>query len=102
MKIKENAHINKYLGYARELKKQWNMKVLVVPIVVGALGDTQRPGKEIRERIGTIKTTARILRKVRESRGDNQFDEKPAVKSGVKMSHQVKIINAEKLSGILW
>ena len=32
-------HTNKwYLDLARELKKLWNMKVTIVPIVIGALG----------------------------------------------------------------
>ena len=30
--------MNKYLDIARELKKQLNMKVTVIPVVVGALG----------------------------------------------------------------
>ena len=30
--------INKYLHLARELRKLWNMKVTVIPIVVGAFG----------------------------------------------------------------
>ena len=36
-KIKENEKLNKYTDLARELKKLWNMKVTVIPIVVGAL-----------------------------------------------------------------
>ena len=27
-----------YLDYARELKNLWNIKVTIVPIVIGALG----------------------------------------------------------------
>ena len=38
VKIKENKKIGKYLNLARELKKLFNMKVMVVPIEVGALG----------------------------------------------------------------
>ena len=38
VKLKENEKINKYLDLARELKKLWNMRVKVIPIVVGALG----------------------------------------------------------------
>ena len=34
----EYEKIDKYLDLARELKKLWNMKVKVIPIVVGALG----------------------------------------------------------------
>ena len=28
----------KYLDLTRELKKQWNLKVTIIPIVIGALG----------------------------------------------------------------
>ena len=37
MKIKENKKRVKYLNLARELKKLWNLKVMVLPIVIGAL-----------------------------------------------------------------
>ena len=65
-----------YLDPARELKKKrWNMKVTVIPIVIGALSTVTKglvPGLgylEIRERVETIQTTAllrsaRILRRV--------------------------------------
>ena len=63
------------MDLARELKKNRNMKVIVVPLVVGALGI---PAKELEKRLKTIgietkitelqKTvlihTSRILRKV--------------------------------------
>ena len=38
VKMKENEIMDKYLDLARELKKLWNMKVKVIPIVDGALG----------------------------------------------------------------
>ena len=38
IKLKESEKKNKYLDLARELKKLWNMKVMVIPIVIGALG----------------------------------------------------------------
>ena len=28
----------KYLGFAKELKKLWNMKLTFIPVVIGALG----------------------------------------------------------------
>ena len=34
--LKESEKKDKYLDLARELKKLWNMKVTIVPIVVGA------------------------------------------------------------------
>ena len=36
--LKESESKDKYLDLARELKKLWNMKVTIVPIVIGALG----------------------------------------------------------------
>ena len=38
IKPKECEKKDKYLDLARELKKLWNMKVAIVPIVIGALG----------------------------------------------------------------
>ncbi len=38
IKLKECEKRDKYLDLARELKKLWNMKVTIVPIVIGALG----------------------------------------------------------------
>ena len=77
----ESEKKDKYLDLARELKKLWNMKVTIVPIVIGALDTiTTRLLKgledlEIGERVETIQTTAllktvRILRRVLETWGD--------------------------------
>ena len=38
MKLKECEKKDKYLDLAREVKKLWNMKVTIIPIVIGALG----------------------------------------------------------------
>ena len=76
--LKECAKNDKYLDLARELKKLWNMKVTIVPIVIGALGSvTKRLLKgledlEVGEPVETIQTTAllrsaRILRRVLET-----------------------------------
>ena len=35
--LRENEKKNKYLDFARELKKLWNMIVTFVPIVIGAV-----------------------------------------------------------------
>ena len=37
VKLKESEKKNKHLKLARGLKKVWNMKVMVIPIVIGAL-----------------------------------------------------------------
>ena len=38
IKEKENEKIDDYLDLVWEVKKLWNMKMMVIPIVVGALG----------------------------------------------------------------
>ena len=38
LKLKESEKKDKYLDLARELKKLWNMKVTIIPIVIGAFG----------------------------------------------------------------
>ena len=39
VKLKECEKRDKYLNLAKELKKkQWNMKVTIIPIVIGAFG----------------------------------------------------------------
>ena len=48
--LKESENKDKYLDLARELKKLGNMKVTIVPIVIGALGTItkgllKKPGK---------------------------------------------------------
>ena len=64
VKLKENEKMDKYLYLARELKKLWNMKVKVKPIVVGALGTVPKglerglENLEIRGRIDIIQNTA--------------------------------------------
>ena len=59
-----------YLDLARELKKQWNMKVTVILIVSDALSSVTRSfvqgleDFEIRGRVETIQTTS-LLRSTR-------------------------------------
>ena len=38
VKLKESEKKDKYLDLSRELKKLWNMKVTVIPMIIGALG----------------------------------------------------------------
>ena len=79
--LKESEKKDKYLELARELKKLWNMKVTIVPIVIGTLGTITNgllkdlEDLEIGGRVQTIQTTAslrtaRILRRVLETWGD--------------------------------
>ena len=79
--LKESEKKDKYLDLARELKKLWNMKGTIVPIVIGALGTITKgllkglEDLEIGGRVEIIQTrallrTARILRWVLETWGD--------------------------------
>ena len=54
---KEVEKIEKYLDLARELKKVWNMKVTVVPLVVEPL-DT--PTQALEKRLKTIGVKTKI------------------------------------------
>ena len=78
IKLKECEKRDKYLDLAKELKKLWNMKVTIIPIVIGAFGTvTKRLFKGLDDleaggRLETIQTTAllktaRILRRVLET-----------------------------------
>ena len=78
IKLKENEKKDKYLDLARELKQIWNMKVTIIPIVLGPLAIITKgllkglEGLEIRGREETIQTTTllrtvRILRRVLEN-----------------------------------
>ena len=69
---------DKYLDLARELKKLWNVQVIIIPIVIGAFGTVTKgllkelEDLEVGERVETIQTTAllrtaRILRRVLET-----------------------------------
>ena len=78
IKLKEREKKEKYLDLARELKKLWNMKVTIVPTVIGAFGTITKgllKGREDLEVSGRVQTiemtallrTARILRRVLET-----------------------------------
>ena len=78
VKLKENEKKDKYLDLARELKKLWNMKVTVIPIIIGAHGTVTKgliqglEDLEITGRMETIQTKpllryARIHRDVLET-----------------------------------
>ena len=81
IKLKECEKRDKYIDLARELKKLWNMKVTIIPIVTGAFGTVTKgllkglEDLEVGGRVETIQTTAllkraRILRNVLETWGD--------------------------------
>ena len=78
MNLKECEKKDKCLDLARVLKKLWNMKVTIVPIVIGAFGTITKgllkglEDLEVGRRVETIQMTAlvrtaRILRRVLET-----------------------------------
>ena len=64
MKLKECEKRDKYLDLAKELKKLWNMKMTIIPVVIGAFGTVTKvllnglEDLEVRDRVETIQTTA--------------------------------------------
>ena len=102
--LKESKKKDKYLDLARELKKLWNMKVTIVPIMIGALGTITKgllkglEDLEVGGRAETIQTTAllktaRILRRVLETRCHSNSSEKPSADTDVKNSKEVRYNN---------
>ena len=80
IKLKECEKRDKYLDLAREMKKLWNVKVTIIPIVIGAFGTVNKgilkglEDLEVGGRVETIQTTAllktaRIRRRVLETSG---------------------------------
>ena len=81
IKLKECEKRDKYLDLARELKKLWNMKMTIIPIVIGAFGTVTKrllKGLEDLEAGGLVETIqatallkkARILRRDLSTWGD--------------------------------
>ena len=59
IKLKECEKKDRYLDLARELKKQWNMKVTIIPIAIGAFGSVTKgllKGLEDLEVAGRVET----------------------------------------------
>ena len=63
--LKESEKKDKYLDLATELKKLWNMKVTIVPIVIGALGTGRDyPNDSIAKNDQNPETSPRDLRRL--------------------------------------
>ena len=102
VKLKESKKKDKYRDLAREWKKLWNMKVMVILLVIGGLGTVPKrlvqgpEDKKIRGCVENIQTTAllrlaRILRRVLETWRD-LLSLKPLDNAGVKNSQKSKMI----------
>ena len=57
VEIKENKNLLKFVDLVRELEKLWNIKVTVIPIVVGTL---QTVYKGLEKRLGELATRRKI------------------------------------------
>ena len=74
IKLKESEKKDKYLDLVKELKKLWNTKVTIIPIVIGAFGTVTKgllkrlEDLEKTGRVATIQTTA-VLRTPRILKG---------------------------------
>ena len=98
IKIIEKEEIDKYLIFARELKKLWNMRVTTIPIVVGALGMVPKGLERGTKRTGRFETiqTTTLLRSARIQKtvpGDIRF---PVTQTPVKNHHLTRMWKIRK------
>ena len=76
VKTKESEKINKYLDLARELKKLWNIKVVVISILVDLLGMVLKDFERILEELEikgesrSARPQHRVLRRLLKTRED--------------------------------
>ena len=100
IKLKESEKKVKYLDFARELKKLWNIKVTIIPIVIGAFGTVTKEllkgleDLEVGGWVEAIQTTAlwrmaRILKRALETFCHSNFSERPSANADVKNSQGV-------------
>ena len=64
VKEKEDEKIAKYQDLAREIRKIWNMKVKVVPVVIGALETITPRLKDNLKELGIPEKTSQIQKSV--------------------------------------
>ena len=57
MEIKESKKIDKYMDLAKELRKLWDMKVTIIPVVAGVL---KTAPKDMKRRLGKLAIRGRI------------------------------------------
>ena len=103
IKLKESEKKDKYHDLAREFKKLWNMKVIIIPFVIGAFGTVTKglskglEDLEVGERVETIQTTALLRRlqcgeeswKLEQSCCHTNSREIPSFNADVKNSREV-------------
>ena len=96
--LKENERMDKFLDFARELKKLWNIKMTVIPngtfsiVTKGLVQELE--DLEIRGRVLTIQTTLKKSRRLEETCCYSDTSVKPSVNAGAKNSQKRKIIKS--------
>ena len=92
IKLKESEKKDKYLDLARELKKLWNMKVTIIPIVIGAFGTVTKglikglEDLEVEGRVETIIENWEESCRFEEICCHSNSSERPSAKTDVKNS----------------
>ena len=64
MDEKEKDQMEKYEDLGRELQKMWNVKVKIIPLVVGSLGATPKQFGNRLKQIGITAGTAQVQKTV--------------------------------------
>ena len=109
IKLKESEKKDKHLDLAWELKKLWNMKVIIIPIAIGAFGtDTKELLKgledlKIGRRVETIQTitllrTTKMLRWVLGIYCHSNLSERLSANADVKNSQGVNDNNDNRVT----
>ena len=92
MKVEEGKKLEKYLDLAKESKKLWDMKVKMIPIVVGAL---ETVPKNLEKRLNELEIKGELkpsrpqqyleeFWRLEETCCHSDFSEKPTVKADMK------------------
>ena len=91
VKIEESKKSDNYLHLARELRKLWNMRVTVIPIVIGALGTVPKGIRKGSGRIGNWRKNRDCPNwRPQETICHSDSSERSSANVGVKNSQEVK------------
>ena len=93
MKLKECEKKDKYLDLARELEQLWNKKVIIIPIVSGALGTVTKllKGQEDSEIRGQVETIHIIENGQNTKKSPGELRRLPATQTPVK-NHKLMLM----------
>ena len=102
VKLRESEKGDKYLDLARELKKLWDIKLTVIPVVIGTLGTVTKglvqglKDLKISGRVEPIQTTALLrlagILRLEETCSHSNSSEKTSANADAKNSKMNKMI----------